>query len=216
MNVVSRYVNGTLEYCLSGEVKDMDSLASFLSTDKSMYGVSTLRVKTPYNDDKVSEKLISLGYSEVYHAYEVYAPFNFKTAKHEVVRTHVTAEILSGIRDLMVECCARDNTEFSAEGVDPSWYTLGTDVLAVLVGGKLAGFRVYSINGATMKLWMAYVYPEYRRQGIYSSLLQYVLAVAHGSGVAKVSVSTDVTEQPMHGILKKFNFIPVTRTWVER
>jgi ribosomal protein S18 acetylase RimI-like enzyme len=196
------------------EVQSIQDLNTLLEVDRSLYEVEGLRVKVPYYDTEIKTRLEYLQYSKIYVGYELLSPFISRKVKHVIEEVPFDRDLLLSIRELIKECASRDNTDFSSEGNDPSWYTLGDKALGVKVNGILVGFRVYSIVDDVLKLCLAYVHPDYRGQGMYSSLLSESLNIAIRNNCSKILVSTDATDQPMHAILKGYGFKAKTSTWV--
>lgn len=95
----------------------------------------------------------------------------------------------------------------------------GTSIMALVEGDPhdpiVKGFRVIEqFDKDTMKLWAAYVAPEYRRQGVYNRLLESAKAEASKNGCRYLTVATDTCEtNPMNDILLGKGFTLSSRTY---
>lgn len=127
------------------------------------------------------------------------------------------------IEDLTRECASRMPYDFDQDGMDISFYTFGDQAFYVATEEEnglprgIKGFRAVETDGDDLYLYIAYVQPQYRKQGVYRQLMSAALVYAKELGCKTVSVATDVSENnPMRGILENMGFYKTQSSFISQ
>ncbi|NOU80620.1 GNAT family N-acetyltransferase [Paenibacillus sp. LMG 31459] len=224
------YNKGAIEYCVSAKVSSIHELTQFTERDYSQYAIKNKRISVPVEilDHGESVYTVLNEFDAVYNHYSLnILDFNphigTRPNEEEIIvlpnllretadflgaffyyprsQAIVMAQVARYITFLMRECSQRDPREFSKEGIDPSWYTLG-DTLIVSIEKSdfsdaiwVTGFQTIEVlEDGTLKLWLAYVVPDYRKTGVYEALLAKAADWAKSKDCHKLSIATDTTD----------------------
>ncbi len=236
------YVNGILSPAVSAKVSSREEIQQFNARSFVEQGIEHRRLKIPYSLliagelDNLLEEYVSVYNHYTFHM-EKYVDQYYEHNEETVIElpsfqrfvsfmdmddsySHYFQQIIFSIGRLISECAERMPTEFDEGGNDPQWFFIGKKVFAIVDKtapvGRIKGFRVVEEikESQTLKLWMAYVDPLYRQQGVYNRLMALAKKYARDKNLQYISVATDTTsDNPMNEILSGLGFVKETVTF---
>lgn len=242
INFKRTFVKGVSTPVINATINSVEDLKDFVRKDYSHLSVFNKRLNIDHkllldNEEVILEELKE--YYSVYNHYELnleclpvcalegpeqysiirnmsktIQSYNNRILKDTKLAIVIYNQILSLMDMVIKECCSRTPEEFDSKGLDPEWYGLGDNLIAVYdssyISGKITvkGYAsVEILDSNVLKVWTLGIKEKYRGSGVFNKLIKGILEYATINKCSTISIATDTSEfNNMNYILKKYKF----------